>query len=329
MAQNQRVLDRLAENENSPKEVEQITVLCYNEKGGYDMKTEWICTWSLIPGSERYVEKYSSEREAKTAMAQRISEYFDLKPYLDRMRKEKDPAYKEAADYLEKFLSCLMFSECAEETLPGLDGRAECFGAEEELSWSYDYKYFPYLSARESCIDEDPGLFVGVCLQRLPKTNAPQARGINIHIVERKNYGTSAYPLMVLDALRKEPKTQAQIVRTISEVWDTKIERKSVGRHLQLLQDLGFPVQHGLDGYYIDGENQAPKIGNKYSPSAYPLLILQVLDRTPQTNAAIIRAVQNKYSTKIDRKAVGRHMELLIALGYRIQECADGYYISK
>ena len=41
------------------------------------MKTEWICTWSLIPGRERYVEKYSSEGEAKAAMARRIGEVSD------------------------------------------------------------------------------------------------------------------------------------------------------------------------------------------------------------------------------------------------------------
>lgn len=293
------------------------------------MKTEWICTWSLIPGNEKFVEKYSSEREAKTAMAQRIAEYFDVKPYLDRMRKEKDPDYKEAADYLEKFLSSIMFSERAEDTLPSLDGWVECYSADEELSWSCDYQYSPFFSARESGMDEEPGLFVGFCFQRFPQANVSQVRGINVHIVERKNYGTSAYPLMVLLSLREEPAKQGEIVRTIFETWDTVINRKAVGRHLQLLQNLGFPVQHGPDGYYYDGENQAPKTGIKYRSCAYPLLILQMLNGTPQTKVAIIRAIQNTYGTKIDRKAVGRNLELLIALGYHIQVCDEGYYFGK
>ena len=293
------------------------------------MKTEWLCTWSLIPGGERYVEKYSTEREAKTAMAQRIAEHFDLKPYLDRMRKEKDADYKKAADYLEKFLSCLMFSECSEETLPGLDGRAESYRAEDELSWSYDYRYSPFLSARESCIDEEPGLFVGLYFQRIPKAKTSQPKGINIHVVDHKNYGTSAYPLLALFSLREEPATQGEIVRTILETWDTVIDRKAVGRHLQLLQDLGFPVQHGRDGYYRDGEKQMPTAGVKYGPSAYPLLILQVLDGTPKTQTAIIKEIQEKYGAKIDRKAVCRHLELLEALGVPIEHDPNGYYIKE
>ena len=293
------------------------------------MKTEWICTWGMIPGSEKYVEKYSSEREAKTAMAQRIAKYFDLKPYLNRMRKEKDPDYQEAADYLEKFLSCLMFSECAEETLPGLDGCAECYGTEDALNWSYNDQYCPSFSARESYIDEEPGLFVGLCFQRVPKSNGTQVKGINIHVVERKVYGTSAYPLLVLLSLREEPKTQGEIVRTIFETWDAVIDRKAVGRHLKLLGDLGFPVNKCAEGYYCAGDNCDPRTDIKYTPSAYPLLILQVLDDTPKTKAGIIQTVREKYGAKIDRKAVGRHLELLNELGYGIQQCKDGYYLSK
>lgn len=132
---------------------------------------------------------------------------------------------------------------------------------------------------------------------------------------------------MVWCALREYPQTQAQIAGTIDEIWNTVIDRKAIGRHLQLLQDLGFPVQHRPEGYYRDGEPCAPKAGIQYRPSAYPLLILQVLDGTPKTKTAIMQAVQEQYGAKIDRKAVGRHLELLDAFEYNIQKCDDGYYI--
>lgn len=293
------------------------------------MKTEWVCTWSLIPASEKYVEKYSSAREAKTAMAQRIAEYFDLKPYLNRMRKEKDPDYKEAADYLEKFLSCLSFEECAEYSMPGLSGPVECYGYEDEFSWSCDYQHCPFFSARESSYDDEPGLFIGFCYQNPPKVKTPQVTGINIHIVERIDYGGSANPFLVLWALGEDPRTQNQISKKISEQWDASIERKAVGRHLQLLQDLGFPVQHCPEGYYCGGEPGEPRTDIQYNSSAYPFLILQVLDCTPKTQTAIIKEIQRKYGNKIDRKAVVRNLELLNDLGYKIQRSNGGYYISK
>ena len=293
------------------------------------MKTQWICTWSLIPGEEEYVEKYSSEGEAKIAAVRLIAENFELTPYLDRMRKEEDPDYHEAADYLEKFLSCLSFSEYAENTLPCLSGMVECYSSEEEFNWTYDGLACPFLSARMSHIDGEPGLFVGVCLQNPPKAKTPQITGINIHIVEQINYGTSAYPLMVWNALQEEPQTHEQLIDSIWQQYNTVIERKAVGRHLKLLENLGFPLLHNSEGYYRSGAFREPKADVKYRPSSYPLMILQVLDGTDKTQAEIIRAVQGKYGIKLDRRAVKRNLELLQAFFFCIQKNKDGYSVQK
>ena len=66
-----------------------------------------------------------------------------------------------------------------------------------------------------------------------------------------------------------------------------------------------------------------------YGTSAYPLMICKVLNGTPKTQTVIIQAVQEKYGTKIDRKAVSRHLELLGALGFRVQKRKDGYYLGE
>jgi hypothetical protein len=60
------------------------------------------------------------------------------------------------------------------------------------------------------------------------------------------------------------------------------------------------------------------------------VLILRVLDGTPRTQTAIIRAVQDRYGVKIDRKAVGRHLELLKSLGFDLlQKRKDGNCLNK
>ena len=242
------------------------------------MKKEWLCTWQLIPESQKHTEKFASEKEAKKAMAQRIAEHFDYKPYLSKMRNSQNEDYQEVADYLEAFLACLSFSECEEKDFPGLSGLVDCYMSGEELYWSYEYLHCPSFSARESCYDAEPGFFVGFCFQRPAK--APS--GINIHIVEHYDYGNSANPLLVWKALGSTPKTQKQLARLIYQNWGAEIDRKAVGRHLQLLQNLGFPVKCCLDGYFLEGEPSTPRTDIPYSPSAYPLLILQTLKETPR-----------------------------------------------
>ena len=293
------------------------------------MKTKWVCTWNLIPGSKRHIEKYSSEREAKAAMIQQIVQLCDFQPYISRMRKEKDEDYQDVADYLEKFLSCFSFAECEEYSMPSLSGPVECCDYGNEFSWSCNYQHCPFFSARESSCDDEPGLFIGFCYQNPPKAKTPQATGINIHIIERIDYGNSANPFLVLWALEEDPQTQKQISKKILEKWDASVERKAVGRHLQLLQNLGYPVRHCPEGYYRGGESGVPRTDVQYDPSAYPFLILQVLDCTPKTQTAIIKEIQEKYAAKIDRKAVVRNLELLIDCGYKIQRHNGGYFINK
>ena len=72
---------------------------------------------------------------------------------------------------------------------------------------------------------------------------------------------------------------------------------RTIGRHLQLLQELGYPVQHESEGYCCKGEPGTPKSGTKFTPSAYPLLILKVLDATPKTQTAMIKEIRNKSTT--------------------------------
>ena len=83
-----------------------------------------------------------------------------------------------------------------------------------------------------------------------------------------------------------------------------------------------------LDGYFLEGEPSTPRTDIPYSPSAYPLLILQTLKETPQTRKEIIQAIQMNFGVKIDRKAADRHLELLNALGFNLHQKPDsGYFV--
>ena len=297
------------------------------------MKTEWICSWRYIPGCEKHTESFPALDSARQAMAKVLADAVDLSCYIQAMRKEEGEDCSSSADFLEKFLSNLTMPESEKDLPDCCDVPDHClfaFDSCDGFQWGYMRGECPYLSVGYVYEGNENEPYVIAFNYENPKTiSCDRVNAVEIRITKHINYGTGAYPLMVLFSLREYPQTQEQIIRAISETWDMVIDRKAVGRHLQLLQDLGFPVKHSSEGYYYSGEPHPPKNDMKYSPSAYPLLILQELDHTPKTQAAIIRAVQEKYGTKIDRKAVRRHLELLEALGVCVEKCEEGYYIGK
>lgn len=288
------------------------------------MKEVWKCQWETIPGNGEQVEVFPTLAAAKQAMRQKIADSIDLNEYIADL----DP---KAAKFLGNYLSNPQFPKDNNDVPDEYEEpeHGELMLDSGFIVWDYPYDAYPKLDTNLVLEDSNDGTYRFEFAYECPEeATGSGVTGLSIRIDPHMDYGTSAYPLMVLFALREEPATQEQIARRIRETWETIVDRKAIGRHLKLLQDLGLPVQHGPEGYYYAGESNTPKTDIKYSPSAYPLLILQVLDSTPKTQTAIIKEIQEKYGAKIDRKAVVRHLELLKALGFDIlQKCKDGYYI--
>jgi len=298
------------------------------------MKTEWICSWWYVPGCEKHTESFPTLEAARQAMAKVLTDAVDLSGYLQTLRKDGGEDCGSSADFLEKFLSDLTMPETESELPDHCDIPDHClfeFDSRDGFRWGYMRGECPYLSVGHVYEGNENEPYVIAFNYENPKSiSCDRVNAVEIRITKHIRYGTSAYPLLVWWAVQEEPQTQEQIIRTIHETWNTVIDRKAVGRHLQLMQDLGFPVQHGPEGYYYDGNSGAPKPDVKFTPSAYPLLILQVLNGTPKTQTAIIKEIQEKYGAKIDRKAVVRHLELLKALGVNLlQKGKDGYYIGR
>lgn len=294
------------------------------------MKTEWICKWQLMPGGQKHTATYPSQSEAQKAMAKVLTDTVDLQKYIHALRNDEGEDCGSSAAFLERFLSDLTmpeseFPDCCDVPDHCMFAFDSCAG----FRWGYMRGECPYLSAGYVYVGKEVEPYVISFNFENPRSiSRDRVTAVEIQIYEHVDYGTSAYPLMVLQALREYPQTQDRIARTIFEAWDTVIDRKAIGRHLQLLQELGYPVQHASEGYCCKGEPGTPKPGTIFTPSAYPLLVLKVLDSTPKTQTAMIKQIQETFGTKIDRKAVVRHLELLEALfGFRIRKCKDGYFL--
>ena len=290
------------------------------------MKAVWECRWEAIPGSGEQKEQFSTLAAAKHAMRRKIAESVNLEECL----KNFEP---QVAKFLHNYLTDPCFPRSKEDIPAEYEDPEDgyLFLDSDYIRMEYPCDAFPKLNTNIVLDDApDAEYSFNFWYESPEEATGNGVKELCITISHRIVYGSSAYLPMVLFALREYPQTQDQIIRTIWETWDTLLNRKAVGRHLQFLQDFGIPVKRCLEGYYYEGTPGKPNAGITFTPSTYPLLILEVLDSTPKTQTAIIHAVQEKYATKIDRKAVARHLELLKALGFvLLQKNKEGYYLGK
>lgn len=287
------------------------------------MKDVFRCQWECIPGDGQHEQNYPTLAAAKLAMRQIIAQKIDLRAYIADLDAP-------AGAFLQRYFSDPHFPAAASD-VPGEyeepeDG--ELFLDPGFIVWKHPYNAYPKLETTLVLEEPSDASFRFDFYYEYPMdATGSGVTELFIKINARKEYGTSAYPLMVLHALREYPQTQTQLSQMIFECWDTRIDRKAIGRHLQLLKNLGFSLGHCKEGYYLSGSTAAPNTQISYTPNAYPLLILQALDGTPKTQAAIIGQVEATYGVKIDRKAVSRHIGLLREFGTEIQKCPNGYCI--
>lgn len=219
------------------------------------MKTEWHCRWQYIPGHEKHFETYPTQKAAREAMAKVLTNAIDLKQYIHAFRNEEGEDCGSSADFLEKFLSDLTIPESEDEIPPHLDIPGHCLleiDPNEGFRWGYMRGECPSLQVSHVYYGGAGCPFVVDFAYENPVEITPnRVNSVRIQIDEHINYGKSAYPLMILRVLDDTPKTQEEIIREVYERYDTKMERKAVGRHLKLLQDMGFPVHKSKDGYHI------------------------------------------------------------------------------
>ena len=294
------------------------------------MKDIWICQWEVTPGSGVQTLRFPTLEEAKLAMRQKITEHIDLSDCLDNIPPE-------AVQFINKYLSDPHFPQTWEEcpdVLEDLEDLEEDLDGEVIANAACIYLISPYGLAPHLdtnlvlCDNEDDEYHLKFWYDGLWKATHNGISGMEVQIRRGVDYGTSAYPLLVLLALREEPVTRRELINRIADCWDTYLDRKAVARHLQLLMNMGYPVQCDKGEYCYKGECTSPKADMKFTPNTYPLMVLEVLNDTPKTIDAIVQEIYNQYGVKIDRKAVRRHLALLQALGFKVERAKGGYMIT-
>lgn len=289
------------------------------------MKEVYRCQWETIPGDGEHKEDFPTLAAAKQAMRQKIVESIDLKEYTADL----DPR---AAQFLDNYLSDPQFPRDEADVPEEYEEpeRGELILDAGFITWDYPYDAYPKLDTNLVLTDRNDGEYRFMFYYVYPEeATGNGVTELSITIASHIDYGTSAYPLMVLLMLYDTPQTQERLAERIVHELGTRIERKAIGKHLKLLKTLGYPVKHNADGYYMEGQQCDLEPDAKFTPAAYPLLVLQVLNEEPQTQATLLDAIQARFGVKMGRRALAGHLELLKALAFPVEKGKGGYYLAK
>lgn len=251
------------------------------------MKTIWQLTYETKPGNDgEQTKKYKSFAEAKKDIREIISQIY-LSPYIKAIRTDGvHKAYRTAiADFLDNYISRTDFLNIDEsipsddpddyefERKPTIENDAgmsvddDDWNDEDEETDEFDdfdisitrdslfikchYESYPELNTDMLVMDDETKeYYFHFNVDRAPKS---KLREVQMTLLPLQYWGTSSYPLLILRTLEnsQEPLDQQQIISRIENAYDTKIERKAIGRNITLLKDLGYDIQHNGDGYFI------------------------------------------------------------------------------
>ena len=246
------------------------------------MKKTWTLTYECIPGNGVQKETFKSFDDVKQTVRYLISR-IGVQHYTDEIRDGINIPYREAmARFIEGYVSRKDFFHVG-DVLPSDDIADYPYEAEkikndfdmyvdddwydedEETDELNDFDitiredslvfecYGDELSLRTNMVvmDNDEEFYeFKFFAERAPKDKF-QELTIEVELTLNQPWGTSAYPVLILQALQNsnEHLNQKQIAMK------TSIERKAVGRNIALLKKIGYDIRHDGQGYYIPKKN--------------------------------------------------------------------------
>lgn len=251
------------------------------------MKKVWICNWEIAPGDGLHSKKYQSYDEANAAIRMLIHEKVNIMGCVARLKRKGDFEYVNAiADFLIHYFSDPKFPYCADD-IPSENSQdyADCnkypvddefFETDDDFResgfWINESEFLLKIDGYEissTFLLEKADIRKEYSDNELRfeyenengYSNRGGANNVVLYLTTSVDWGTSAYPVMVLKALQdsNKPMTQGDIIDYIDRHYIIKIERKAVSRHLKTLNELGYTIRKSQNGYYIENDERREK----------------------------------------------------------------------
>ena len=240
-------------------------------------------TYQSLPGMKRYshIDCASSE-EAVSAFRKMMAEKLNFDEYLNHLKTWRyADMTKSFAEVFEKIIKDPKFPQSKNDLRfdsdPTLYIKEKCNNDEIEFSEKFDF-----------CIDEKGiimrdgetsfsaiitlPLLPGEALECIPLENPDNAypnamigfyeenrfRGTNdfsAGIEKITYYSPGTYPVLILTVLQESrlPLCQNDIADLVCEKYCVRPDRKTIGRNIALLKDIGIDIRNSSKGYYIPG----------------------------------------------------------------------------
>lgn len=248
------------------------------------MKKTWTLTYESIPGNGVQKVTFKSFDDVKRTVREMIS-HIGVQHYTDEIRDGINIPYREAmARFIEDYVSREDFFRVG-DALPSDDIADypyepekikndsdmyvddDWYDEDEEtdelndfnITICEDYLVFEcygdelFLQTNMVVMDNDEEFYeFKFFAERVPK-NRFRELTIELELTLNQRWGTSAYPVLILQVLQNSSKhlSQQEIATR------TAIERKAVGRNIALLKEIGYDIRHDGRGYYIPKKTSA------------------------------------------------------------------------
>lgn len=246
------------------------------------MKREWICNWEIAPGDGEHRKKFNSYDEANAAIRKLISENINISVCVNKLKRKGNFQYiNTIAEFLTRYFSDPKFPYST-DNIPsdnpedytdynGYPQNDEFFDTEDDRDAYFYVSKGGFLYVNDGYVirssfvldkgDINKNYYIEsyddeLCFEYINDneySNSGAANNINLHLVTGETWGSSAYPVMVLKTLQDSDRalSQTEIISHISERYKVFIERKAVGRHLDMLSKVGYKIQKSKDGFFI------------------------------------------------------------------------------
>lgn len=248
------------------------------------MKKIWLCEWEIAPGDGKHKKKFSKYSEANAFIRSLLVRSIDISTCVEKILAKGDYLYSKAiAEFLTRYFTDEHFPYSESdipsdnpEDYPDYESYPEdddFFSSDDCCEEGFDVSAGGFLFLYEGYDISSDFVLEEADIEKKYRygeglrceyengngySNGNGANDMVLHLTSDTDWGTNANPIMILRVLQnaKEPMLQQDIIREIENEYGVTLERKAIGRNIDMLKALGYNIQQSRSGYLLQTDKK-------------------------------------------------------------------------